>query len=168
MRAVVTVVEKRAKMRRPQAVAALLEAALQGTPAGKRLREASIWLVWEQAVGAQVAARAWPAQFREGVLTVLVSSAPWMQQLSFLKGEICAKLNALLGAELVRDIFLRAGRLAAPPPAVPSAVPPRSSLTSTEQAEIASATAAIADPELRQALDRLLTRHALASPVDKS
>ena len=47
--------------------------------------------------------------FRDGVLTVAVASAPWMQQLTFLKKGMIEKLNERLGRELVRDIYLKAG-----------------------------------------------------------
>ena len=105
-------------MPRPLAVSGLLAEIFQGSPAEKRLKEGKIWLIWEAVVGAQIAAQAKPAGFRDGVLTVAVASAPWMQQLTYLKKEIVAKLNRRLGTELVKDIYLRAGRRkeAAPEP----------------------------------------------------
>ena len=40
---------------------------------------------------------------------VNVSSAPWMQQLQFLKPELIEKLNETLGKELVEDIRFKIG-----------------------------------------------------------
>lgn len=151
--------EKRGKMRRPAAVAELLGAILHGQPLELRLREGKIWQVWDNVVGPQIAARARPARFRDGLLTVTVASAPWMQQLTFLKQEIVRKLNARLGEELVRDIYLKAGRVEDPPqPAMPNRKPARP-LTEAEQQLIADQTATITDSELRLALQGLLARH---------
>lgn len=152
--------EKRPKMPRPAAVADLLAEIFQGKPAGKRLKEGKIWLVWEIAVGEQIAARARPAGFREGVLTVTVDSAPWMQQLSYLKKKIIAKLNQRLGEELVKDIFLRAGSREEPPVPQPTATRRKARpLSSEEKERIAEYSSAIADPELRGAFASLLARH---------
>ena len=150
--------EKRPKMPRPAAVADLLAKIFQGKPAGKRLKEGNIWLVWETAVGAQIAAQAKPAGFRDGVLTVAVASAPWMQQLSYLKKEIIAKLNKRLDEELVKDIFLRAGRIEEP--AVPLAAKRTArDLSLEEKQRIEERAAAIADPGLRAVFADLLTHH---------
>jgi len=150
---------KRKKMPRPIAVADILANALRGKPLEKRLKEGRIWLIWDDTVGAQIAAKARPASFRSGVLTVMVASAPWMQQLTFLKSGIIEKLNARLGEELVQEIYLRAGK----PEALHSTPPqpkkqPRS-LSATERLQIAEQTANIDEPGLRSAFARLLARH---------
>jgi len=79
----------------------------------KRLEESGIWRVWDETVGRQIAAKARPSRFHDGVLTVMVNSAPWMQQLNFMKRDIAQRLNDRLGKELVREIYLKAGRPAA-------------------------------------------------------
>lgn len=146
-------------MRRPAPLSDLLTTVFHGTPAEKRLREGKIWVVWDRAVGRQIAAKARPASFRDGILTVAVTNAPWMQQLAFLKKGIMEKLNALLGEELVLEIYLKAGvrHLAPSAPKQPSrrAEP----LSPAETERIAAQTTAIADPELRSALSDLLARH---------
>ncbi len=96
-------------MKRPAPVADLMAAIFRGKPAEKRLEEGRIWLVWDAAVGRQIAAKARPVSFRDGTLTVAVVSAPWMQQLTSLKKGILEKLNERLGLEVVRDIYLKAG-----------------------------------------------------------
>ena len=150
--------EKREKMPRPAAVAELLSAVFRGTPTEKCLKEGSIWLVWDSAVGKQIASRARPVSFRAGTLTVTVTSAPWMQQLTFLKKGIMEKLNALLGDELVRDIYLKAGVASRP---TPSSSPPKTSrpLTSIENKRVAEVAAIINDPELRRSLASLYARY---------
>jgi len=151
--------EKRRRMPRPLVVADLLATALHGKPAEKRLQEGKIWLVWEGTVGPAIAAQARPTGFRDGVLTVTVANAPWMQQLTFLKRDIMARLNTRLGCNLVTDIYLRAGQPETPPVAVKSPPPPLRPLSAAERDRIAEQTAAVVDQELRDAIAGLLSRH---------
>ena len=146
-------------MKRPAPLSDLMDSLFRGKPAEKRLEEGKIWLAWDDAVGAQIAAKAHPVSFRDGTLTVAVASAPWMQQLTFLKRGMIEKLNERLGKELVRDIYLKAG--------VPqgSAQQPRPrrkkerTLGAEEKLRIAEQSSVIEDPELREAVASLLTRH---------
>ncbi len=144
-------------MPRPVAVSELLTASLQGKPAGRRLEEGRIWLVWEAAVGPQIAGKARPVAFRDGVLTVAVASAPWMQQLTFLKQGMLEKINQRLGRDLVRDIYLKAGS-PSPLPRQPKPTKKQAvhHLTEEERRRIAEQTATISDPELREAFARVL------------
>jgi len=153
-------------MSSPAAVAELLAASFRGTPTEKRLREGSIWLVWDSAVGKQIAGRAKPLSFRDGTLTVAVESAPWMQQLTFLKKGIMEKLNARLGEELVRDIYLKAGKAKLSNPLTSPEKPTRRSLSAEELQKIAKQTDSVADPELRGALAELLARHMETESTD--
>ncbi len=150
----------------PSRVADLLGAVFQGTPTEKRLKEGRVWLVWESAVGPQIAGRARPVSFRDGTLTVAVSSAPWMQQLTFLKKGITEQLNAQLGEELVRDIYLKAGKCERAAARKSPEKPCRRSLSAEERKKIAEQTDAVADPELRGALAELLARHMETGSTD--
>ena len=150
--------EKRKKMPRPMAISDLLDTAFHGKPAEKRLQEGKIWLVWDSAVGRQIAAKARPVSFRDGVLTVAVVNAPWMQQLTFLKKGMIDKLNERLGRDLVHDIYLKAG---VPPPIPHQAKPAKKTVcqpTEEETRQIWEQTASISDPELREAFARVLAR----------
>lgn len=159
--------EPRPRLPRPLAVTDLLADALRGKPAERCLKEGRIWLLWETAVGEQIATTARPVKFRDGVLTVAVYSAPWMQQLNFLKGEIIRALNRALGEELVREIYLRAGSRPPTTVAGESAAPPkpRRPLSTEETAWVADMTGAIGDHEVAAALGNLLKRH-LAERTD--
>jgi hypothetical protein len=141
------------------AVSGILGDIFRGKPLEKRLREGKIWQVWDSAVGEQIAAKARPANFRDGVLTVMVSNAPWMQQLSFLKKGIIEKVNTALGEELVREIFLKAGTPEKLPLETRTPKKPSRPLTSSENELIARETADIADSELREAFANLLAKH---------
>jgi predicted nucleic acid-binding Zn ribbon protein len=150
--------DKRKKMPRPLAVGDLLAAVFCDTPTEKRLGEGKIWLVWDAAVGKQIAAKAQPASFRDGTLTVAVASAPWMHQLSFLKKQLMEKINELLGGEVVREIYLKAGQ---PQPLSHQARPRKKQarcLTEEETRRIGEQTASVSDPELREVIARILKR----------
>ncbi len=159
--------EKRKKMHRPAPINALLSGVFQGEPLQERLKEGKIWLVWDAAVGEQIANRAQPASIRNGVLTVVVASSPWMQQLNFLKTGIREKLNSAIGEELVKEIYLKAGRPERQPaPQQRHPTIPRP-LTPAELARIASQTADIENIELREELAGLMARHlAKVEPTD--
>ena len=96
-----------ARPRRPPArVNDALQHVLQRIDPERRLE---LFRVWAAEVGSAVAARAQPAAFRDGVLSVRVSSAAWMQELQFAKEEIRTRLNQRLGSEIVRDVYFVSG-----------------------------------------------------------
>jgi len=153
-------------MKRPARVTDLLAAVFHGTPTEKRLNEGKIWLVWDSAVGKQIAGRARPVSFRDGTLTVAVSSAPWMQQLTFLKKGIMEKLNAMLGEEQVREIYLKAGKAERVKSAAAPARRSTRPLSAAQLQKIAEQTASVVDPDLRGALSELLARHMETDSTD--
>ncbi len=150
--------DKRPKMRRPAAVADLLSAMLRGTPAEKRLKEGGIWMVWESAVGSRIASHAQPSAFRDGTLTLAVDSAPWMQQLNYLKRELIAKVNEQLGEEMVKDLYLKAGRVTAAAPKPQTGGARHRELSAEERALVAEQAEAAGDPELRALFERLISK----------
>jgi predicted nucleic acid-binding Zn ribbon protein len=60
-------------------------------------------------VGPTIAQNAQPAAIKGKLLLVHVSSAPWTQQLHYLKDELMEKLNSALGKESVKDIRFKIG-----------------------------------------------------------
>lgn len=144
-------------MKSPSELSSFLPTLFTGKPLSKRFRESAIWRVWDKAVGQPLASKARPAAFREGVLTVVVSSAPWMQQLGFLKRQIIESVNSALGEDLVTEIYLKAGRpIPSPPPLRPPRRPARH-LTTEELTRIEQEASAIPDEELRAAFTRFYT-----------
>ena len=144
--------EKRGRMKQPLAIAGLLDTVFNGLPLEKRLREARIWLVWNEAVGAQVAAKAGPVSLRDGVLTVRVAGSAWLQQLSMLKFEMIDQLNTAAGETIVRDIFFKQGGPVAPEQERPAERRRRRKLSPAEKERLLEMTEAVADPELRDTL----------------
>ncbi len=155
---------KRTRMSFPRPIPGLLQESLQSLGLAERLRDAEIWRVWPEVVGAAVAARAQPLRIINGTLTVAVSSAPWMQELRFMTGMMKEKLNGRLGAEVVREIVLKAGRVDVPVTETPEEKPVKKRLTPRQKALIKEYSAAITDPETRQAFAELMKAN-MANPA---
>jgi len=140
---------------RPSPVGDILQTVLKRVDSEQQLRAYDIWLFWNDEVGEAIARRAQPARFRNGVLFVTVSTHAWMQELQFLKETLRDRLNARLGADLVRDIFFVSGTVDAPPaaeeaPADPVTVPGNRFVPLP----------AIADPALAAAFARVIEARA--------
>jgi hypothetical protein len=103
----------------------LLQTVLRRAEASYPDRAHRVWEVWEEAVGPELAKRSAPLSLRRGRLVVAVTTAPWMQQLSFLRETIRDSLNRALGHDLVREVRFRlATPEPAPPPRAPAPPPP--------------------------------------------
>ena len=87
---------------------AVLDAALARLP-GAELADYAIWSHWERVVGPLLARHARPRRMRRGVLVVAVDDSVWMHELQFMKEELRGRLNARLGRNAVRQIFLSLG-----------------------------------------------------------
>lgn len=140
----------------PRSLSGVVQESLTGLGLAERLREAEIWRVWSDVVGSTIAGRAQPLRIINGTLTVAVSSAPWMQELRFMTGMMKEKLNSRLGADVVREIILKAGRVELPPVAVPEVPVEALSLTPRQIAWIEEQSAPIEDPETRLAFIELM------------
>jgi hypothetical protein len=140
----------------PRPLSGLVQENLVGLGLAERLREAEIWRIWPDVVGAALATRACPVRIINGTLTVAVSSAPWMQELRFMTAMMKEKLNNSLGAEVVREIVLKAGRVDKPPAEVQEDIVPPTPLTPQQQAMIEAEAASITDPETREAFIELM------------
>ena len=143
-------------MRFPIPLGELLLEELKGHGLAERLREAEIWRLWPEVVGQAISSRAQPLRIINGTLTVAVSSGPWMQELSFLKGMMKEKLNNRLGGEIVKEIVLKSGKVekALVPPIEESQRKKR--LTARQMAFIDEQAAAIPDPETREVFTALM------------
>jgi predicted nucleic acid-binding Zn ribbon protein len=134
----------------------LLQESLQSLGLAERLRDAEIWRVWNETVGTVVAIRAQPLRIINGTLTVAVSSAPWIQELRFMTGIMKEKLNNRLGAEVVREIVLKAGRVDTPLTVEPQDILHKKRLTPRQKALIEEHSSSITDPETREAFAELM------------
>lgn len=150
---------------RPELLGSLLRTSFGGTGLGERLKDLVIWQQWEQVVGAAIARRARPLRLSGGVLTVMVGSAPWMQQLNFMKDELVSKLNSCLGEERVREIVLKSGRVGEGETAEGDSHVAVRQLHEDEQAWIERQISEVADEELRRQLRSLMESHYRHTPV---
>ncbi|MCK4691898.1 MAG: DUF721 domain-containing protein, partial [Desulfuromonadales bacterium] len=76
---------ERPPMKQAAKVANLLKQVLGDKGLEDRLSRYQTWLIWDKLVGEQIALRARPLRFRQGVLEVQVDHPVWMQQLQMLK-----------------------------------------------------------------------------------
>lgn len=149
---------------RPELLASLLRKSFDGTGLGERLKDLAIWQHWEQVVGAAIARRARPLRLSGGVLTVVVGSAPWMQQLNFMKADLVSRLNSRLGEERVREIVLKSGRVAEEEKDAGDHPVAVRQLSDDERAWIEHQIGELADEELRRQLRSLMESHYRHTP----
>ena len=101
----------RKKMSRPAPLGTTLQQAMEAARIDVDLDAYRLWQHWEDVVGQPIAQNTQPEAIKGNLLLVNVSSAPWMQQLQFLKPELIEKLNEALGKDLVGDIRFKIGPL---------------------------------------------------------
>ena len=143
----------------PERISKLLTGSGLNPELGARLKDLVIWESWDQAVGPAIAARTRPLRLVGGVLTVVVASGPWMQQLSFMKTELRDRINTTLGDDRVREIVLKAGRIQQDNGITETARPAPKPLSSYQQAQIAQQLSDLDDVELRQSLQALMEQY---------
>lgn len=123
-----------------------------------RLVELRLQRQWRDVVGEPTGSHTWPDQIRFKKLYLVVQNSVWLQQLTFLKPALLAKIHAEMGPDLISEIVFRVGEIPVKNrPSVSSgtnSVPvPVSELALTE----ASAHAAtVQDPELRARLAQIM------------
>jgi len=76
----------------------------------KQLSEKTIFSVWDEVAGAQIAANAKPQNIVRGKLYVNVPSSAHIQEYSFIKKKLIEKLNEKLGKNFVREIVFKVGK----------------------------------------------------------
>ena len=70
-----------------------------------------IWDIWDSAVGQAIAMNAKPDAFKDGHLTVNVSSSAWIHQLKFLEKEIISNINKQTDRDLIKQIRFKIGKI---------------------------------------------------------
>ena len=139
-------------LKAPEPLRAILERA--GENRFARTREAIPAALWRDAVGARIAERALPISLEGGVLLLRVPSSVWANELSFLAGEVCARL--LERGVIARELRFRVGAVPAverPPErrTVRAAPSMRDVLEVPE--EVARVLAGVSDTELRHVIE---------------
>ena len=96
-------------MDRPDPLGSILKKALKTSNIAVDLELYELWEQWADLVGPDIAQNARPGAIKGSLLLVHVSSAPWMQQLQYLKYELMEKLNKALGRPVIQDIRFKIG-----------------------------------------------------------
>ena len=96
-------------MGKPARLGGVLQQALKASNIDIDLELYGLWERWPDLVGTAIAKNARPAGIKGRLLVVNVSSAPWMQQLQYLKPELMEKLNRGLGRQAIENIRFQIG-----------------------------------------------------------
>src|SRR5687767_6690620 len=114
---------------------------------------------WREIIGEPVGSHTWPVQVRFKKLYLIVRNSVWLQQLTFLKPTLLAKVNEQAGSEQITHIAFRVGeipdaRTAAP--TRPASQPQRQPVNEAAVVEANAHAAAVQDPDLRNRLASLM------------
>jgi predicted nucleic acid-binding Zn ribbon protein len=82
----------------------VLSDALSAAPFAAGLREQSVLQCWSEIVGETIAAHSEAVALSSGTLFIAVDSSVWAQELSLLRGNIAAAIDARLGPGHVREL----------------------------------------------------------------
>jgi hypothetical protein len=125
-----------------------------------RLVELRIQQRWPEIVGEPMGSHTWPAQIRFKKLYLLVENSVWLQQLTFLKPSLIARINEEARMELITDIAFRVGEIPDLASGAASAAQEQDSVSSSERlSEAASHTQSIQDPSLRQRFTEVIATY---------
>lgn len=111
---------------------------------------------WHEIIGEPVGSHTWPVQVRFKKLYLIVRNSVWLQQLTFLKPTLLAKVNEQAGSELITDIAFRVGEIPDARTAAPASQPQRQPVNEAAVVEANAHAAAVQDPDLRNRLASLM------------
>lgn len=153
---------KRTALHTPQALGNILDCILRKYKICVNSEEKRLAEVWNRVVGPQIAEQTRPTKMKKGTLFVNVSTSIWMQQLHYLKQEIMEKFNEHSGKEPIRNIYFSLGEVS------PSRTRKEQHtkhltlethlLKERERKLIEENVSALEDPELRDLLQRVMTK----------
>jgi hypothetical protein len=125
----------------------------------KGIASARLETGWNEIVGEAIASHTHPEEIRFDVLTILVDSAVWMHELSFLKKALTEKINPLLGKERIRTVHFKIGLLP------PKSVSPQKvfslpvEIGEKETALLDHLVLPVSDNDLKKAIQKAIRRH---------
>lgn len=121
---------------------------------------------WRDIVGEPIASHTRPAQIRFKKLYLIVRNSVWLQQLTFLKPALLAKLQADSGTEAVTDIAFRVGEIPGETETSPAslATDSESIRSETSWADLVSHTTMIQDPAIRERLREVISKYPARRP----
>lgn len=133
---------------------AVLERWLRNHGRDRDVRAYTIRHRWADLVGPQLSERTQPTSLRDGLLTVVVASAAWLNELTFMRGALVGRINELVGQGTVAAIRLVAGQVRPPPAPAPLEEQPAYVELPPHEVERVEREVAeqVDDPELREAI----------------
>ena len=111
---------------------------------------------WREIIGEPVGSHTWPVQVRFKKLYLIVRNSVWLQQLTFLKPTLLAKVNEQAGSELITDIAFRVGEIPDVRTAAPASHRQQQPVNEAAVVEANAHAAAVQDPDLRNRLASLM------------
>lgn len=114
---------------------------------------------WNEVVGEPIASHTRPDEIRFDTLHILVDSAVWLHELSFLKKALIEKVNRFLGKNGIRNIHFKIGPL--PPREVsPQNLPALPAELGEEEAALLNQLlSSVSDEDLKRAIQKALRKH---------
>jgi predicted nucleic acid-binding Zn ribbon protein len=97
--------------RRPKKIGDVLAQLITARGYGRIQADANFAAAWQAAVGPALAKYTHPGRLRRGVLEVIVANSMTVQELTFQKQEVLAKLQADLPDARIRDLRFRIGSI---------------------------------------------------------
>ena len=115
---------------------------------------------WNKAVGPQIGSKAQPDRLKDDVLYVRVATSVWMHELQFMKQDIITKLNGIIGGNPVTQIRFFIGEIEAAPAKLDerALLVDARELKPAEKDFITGTISEVTDPELREVLEKAMTR----------
>ncbi len=90
-----------------QHIGAIIQEWLRSQNLDDKLQQKSIPGYWIEIVGETVAKHAEVERVEQGKMYIRVESATWRNEVMLRREEIRAKVNAHLGAEIVKEVIVR-------------------------------------------------------------
>jgi len=149
----------RERMRRPVSITEVLSDGTGRPAMADKFRRYGLWNRWRELVGSEVAAHSQPARWQGGTLVVRVEHPAWIQELTYLKPQMIASIKERLPKTPIKDIRFEVGKLELPSEEerADDAIETRG-LTADEREFVEQVTGEIADPEIRQAAERAMSK----------
>lgn len=140
------------------ALGQLLPAVVRQSDDNPVAREAAVFAAWSSAAGAGVRRTCVPVRYDGTVLMVSAADQTWKTQLEKLASQYIFKINALLGAPMVRRIAFKVDPAAVAAASAPPFEPVYARDPAACARELAPDAEVIDDPELRDLFLRVAGR----------
>lgn len=154
----------------PRAGRSILEAVFSKTGLSRNAREWRALYTWHRLAGPRLGRHVHAERVHGTTLFVRVATAPWANEMSYLRAELLERLRADPGGSFITELRFTIGPLDGLPrwdeedPSLRPPPPPPLPAPAVDTGRVAQALLAVRDPELRAALGELFARAQAAAP----